>query len=1409
MTKTRWKRNTILYFSIFIILLSMLSPALTTFASYEEAKSKYDEQSAKFLEDAKEAKDVMRILDEDAEKNPKPDRDTISYVMKRLLYPGVYVNDVRDGVVAKSLKKKKSEILYDSKHACNPDAPDNLIDNNCNIPNFTTSLIQGVASPFMSDFNGAGKTSSYSVFGLGVPEKIPGGTVPVNPEKRTHTYTALELFGYNLPRTSYNGEWDQVIASNEARMLSNFGVIDNITLVGTGLWNSVKSGVGAFIEGFSFNPVRWLKNIGTSFSGGVSAGINTVVDTSELNVVATNAWKRPRMDSSLYNVYVMSDAEVLRETARNYFAIFTKELNAEAEKNPRLKEVIELNPSTSLGSVKEFNYDPKMETEKSKAARKKAEEKRAKEIKKNESEKFKADSNSEYFEEGYKPNYVKPLTKVPKPVYYTESEQMGFWEKDPKVNAVLSNAKKNGLISKMPSGYKTYKKMVKDWEDKYEPFFKAEFDAEGATIKKILEEIDVNVFTKYPHLDPKQGISRYACANKDGSIMRKSDKTVEYLYLKNNTFKGESVNPKCDSARPPVDGGLLGTGWDSKTITDTRHISNISGDTGVFHQLNNSIVTGFMGANSFIAKITNVILNLSFSPILEKLGIDVIVAKLVEGFKDTIFFPLVTLVMSVTGLLIFFQLLRNGSALQLLGSVFITLIIFVAGAAFLMHPTATINLVDKVPSKVDSIIANTIIVDKEDTSYCSTGKETDGIRAAQCNIWGAMVFEPWVHLQFGTGSDNLYAKGYAPEGSKALQNKNEKLVGDAAVNMGGGKITNNWALYQLSKTKAGTINAKDNSTPLGVVDKDLYRLVDVQAGPDNGAKSDTRYFESWSGKNSNGFIVFLTLIQAILMGIAIMGLGIAKIEVSFMFSISIIFLPIMLLYGLTPKGRGKLISYISSLGGLLLKRALITVMLAVLLKVIIVAYSKSNSLEVGALTAIFISVAFMIYRKELLGLMTLNGGNGLLGGNSTQIKEVLSNMTPKYLKQTYQVAKQNTVGAAAGLVGAAAGVTEQRVENQMRIRGVRREIKGLEKLQGKGKINETQLEQLDSLREEEETLEIVNMSKESLTGKEYNELLSQSKANQLRILENEVKSNELMENKEANKEEIIRLTKENERLEAENEEIAKKASAGVRKSTSILSEAFKGSAHSKHLVGRMAERKIRKEGYSTLSSYQNVRDTVISEGADSITNLNEEMEYDVYKEVMSHSENNTSKASGKNLSKNEEGQLKSSPKVQKRIRKLAKDRRKLMEDGDYSAITPDLSEIEKAAKVVDRRRGVAKVKLATSNPIKAYNAHKKENKKQAKASQTIANSETIKKQLIKEIDSRNGVVEYDNKGDFTVRDKYAEDNDESNKDTLTLKEKELIKRAEEMRENNSKQSQEPVKEQPAKPTERDKEEDEK
>lgn len=1329
--KTKWKRNLILTITAFAILLSMLNPALIAFANFEDAQREFDSQASDFLKDAEDATDILKILEDDAKANPNPSRNTINYVMKRLFYPGVYVNDVRDGIVSSSLDVSKSDLLYDDKYVCHPNSPKNLIDHNCNIPNFTTGLIQSIADPFMTPLNNAGKTSSYSTFGLGVPSNIPGGTVPIDPESRTHTYTALELYGYSLKLTSYNGEWDNIVVSNSARMLSNFGVIDRITLVGTTLWNTTREGVSTFIENFSFNPVRWFGTLAKSFEAGASAGINTVVDTSELNIVATNAWKRPRLDSTLYNVYVMSDAEVLRETYRRYFNLFTEELRAGVNNDPVLNEVLSMDPASVFNDVPSFSYDPNWETDESKAAREKARKKREEEIAHNKAERLKERYADE--DEPYKAQIISPLTEIPDPIYYTEQEQLGFWEEDPAVAGLLNTAKSNGLISGNASSYETYDEMMAEWEEAYPPYFERHFDALGDTVSKIVDNVDVSVFTKYPHLDPKQGISRYACMNPDGSIMRDSDGFVEYLYKKNNSGTTEYLNEKCAPARPPIGGGLFGHGWNHSKIDDTRHISNVTGSPlSPSHIGKNIFISTITSINSFIAKVTNVILELSFSPLLERLGVNEMIAKLIEGFRDTVFFPLATLLASVGALLLFLQLLRSGSALQLLGSIAITFVIFIAGATFLLHPNATLKLVDEVPSKLDKIIANVILVDDDGTSYCSTGSASDGIRSAQCNVWGAMVFEPWTHLQFGTGYDNLYAKGHAPPGSGEMKNKNEDLVGDARVNMGGGHVVHNWALYQLDKTKAGTINAKAPKEFLGVVDKDMYRLVDLQAGPDNAAKSDPRYFKTWTGENRSGFIAVLTLIQAILMAFAIGALGIAKIEASFMFSITLLFLPFMLLYALIPSGRQKLGGYVGNLISLLLRRLLITVMLAVMLKTINLGYSKADSLETGALMAIFISMAFIMYRKELLDLVTVNSsGKGIIGGDIQQLRDGVRDIIPDNIKQWTNIAKANVRGTVAGFAGSAAAATGHKARIRARRVGIWSELRKLDRLEEQGKIDYEEADKRrKKLAEERKAVKQAIINEKKMTDKEYQELMDESNQLYKDILEKELEINKLIaEDKDANEDRIRELYEEIKQKEELREQIAMRAAGGPRDSTTILSQALKGSAHSRGVIGRIAERRVRAEGYAPWTAYRDVKDAVFAEGADRITNIEDGTEYDVYRDAISHSKINPGKTSYEELFSREQGELKNDPRIQRRVRKAAKEREKYFRKGENLTAIKDPKQLEKIAKIVDQRRQLDKIKNAAIHPIATKEEQKQDKLRKQQSERTVAKADIIKKQI--------------------------------------------------------------------------------
>jgi len=1229
------KKKLFLIVSVILILFSFLSPSLLTVSA--DANEEFEDQVSSYVGDADEFKDVFSKI---MEENPNSSKNTISHVMKRIFHVGEYINDVEYAVVADELDMEKSDLLVDERYACNPNSPNNLINHNCNIPNFTTGLIQNIASPFMSPLSNAGKTSSYSTFGFGVPNNIPGDIVPIKEEEREHTYTALELYGYDLKLTSYNGEWDRIDVSNQARMLSNFGVIDNLTLLGTGLWNSITGGVGALIENFSFNPIRWIGGVADAFETALTGGVNTVLDTSDLNIIATNGWKRENFGGTLYNVYVMTDKEVLRETYKNYFKVFISQLRARAEVSPELLEVLDLE------AVPDFTFIPDWETEESIADRESAKA---------------HNSREDAFATGdpeYSPNYV----TVPEPVYYTEKEQLGFWGEDN--SDIISRAAAQGLISSDVESYNTYDLLVQEWQEEWEKYFTREFDALGPVVDELIERSDIDIFLNNPHLDPKQPISHYACANDDGSLKRSNDGGIEYLYLRNNEKNKEFLNPNCKPARPPIGGGLFGSGWHVEREPDTRHIDNVGEEKGPIEvylgKVENILASFGRALNSFIAKFTNVVLGLSFSPILNELGIDTLVGEIVEGFKETIFFPLAALAIIIGAVILFFQVLRERQAMNFIVSIFITTLIFIGGSVFLMNPENTINVIDKWPSQMDNFLANAVLVDDDGTSYCSTGSEEDGIRSAQCNVWGAMVFNPWVHLQFGTGYDNLYANGYAPDNGKSFKNTNQDLVGNASVNLGGGEIVNNWALYQLDQTKSGTINANSLSEGIARVDKDMYRLVDLQAGPNNGEGTDSRYFSTWSGEDVDLAVVFLTNIQAIILSIAIIGLGFTKIETSLLFSLSIILLPFMLLYSFLPKGRIKLKNYLSYLGSLLLKRAMVTIMLSILLKTITLSYSSSDSIVSASILSIAISVAFILYKKEIFNMISSTEGDGM----SSEIKNLMSENTPKFVKQNYQESKAKLKGLTSGFIGGATGSLMYKAESDKKARKAGAKIRKLER---KGKKTELSQEEKDKI--EDLKLEVSSVAKQR-----------------------------------------------------------------VDKNNNMFKRAIYGARDSSQIISSRAEKSMRRKGFSIDNIYKDAKENVENHGADSITNKDEPMELDMYKEILSHGESNKSKTSTKKLT-HEEARLLANPKIQKEVRRLAKERIKDMNENkdnkDYTSITKDVDELEKLAKKIDKKRKSTSAKNIMFRPWLEKEIYEKRQELE-KSKNVSSNSEEIKRQILEE-----------------------------------------------------------------------------
>lgn len=1244
--KLKNKRNIILIITLITIFISIFSPVFSVLADEDDANQKLNEEINKYIGEEEDFTDVIERLQEDSKTNKNPSKNTILHIMKRLFAPGEYLNDVEDGVLARELGVTKDDILYNNRYLCNPNSPNNLINHNCNIPNFTTDLIQTFFTPLTSPFNNAGKTSSYASFGFGVPKDIPGEIVPVDPNQRIHTYTALELYGYNLPRISYNGEWDKIEISSEARMLSNFGIIDKFTLMGTGLWNSIKSGIGALIENFSFNPFRWSKGITKSLEGFLTGGINVVIDTSDMNVVATNSWKRNSFNGTLYNVYVLTDKEVLLETNKKYFQLFINKLSEKAEVSPELLEVL------ALQQIPGFTFDPEWETDESIAAREAAEAHNA-------SESSMADSD-----EDYSPSYV----TVPEPVYYTEEEQLDFWAED---NAdILSRGAAQGLISGNSADYVEYEPLVEAWNEAWEEYFSREFNALGDVVNDLIEESDLEVFMENPHLDPKQGISHYACANTDGTIMKDSGGNIEYLYLNNNKGNQEYINPRCSPARAPIGGGLLGSGWHISRPVDTRHINVVSGN-----ELSNTITSNFtsmgksssMGFNSFIAQLTNTVIDLAFSPILDELGITTIISELVAGFRDTIFFPMSALMAAIGGILLFFRLLQNASAWQLIVSIFLTFLIFIAGATFLLNPEMVVNLVDKAPTRIENYLADVILVDDDGSSYCSTGEESDGIRSAQCNIWGAMVFNPWVYTQFGTRYEDLFANGYAPSNGTSFENTNETLVGNAEVNMGGGYKLNNWAIFQLDKIKAGTINNDSIPTKakIGSVDKELYKMVDLQAGPDNGAGTDPKHFKVWSGQETVGSLGIIFTIQTILMSIALVSISFLKIEASFVFSLSILILPFMLLYGLLPQGKHKLKNYISSLLSLLIKRAVIVVMLTVLLKIYTLSFAMVDSVITASYISIGVSVAFMLYKKEMLSLIIASEG----GSN---IKEMVSDSIPINFKHSYEMNKSKVKGTVAGFVGGLTGAMSYKNDVKKEIKSHENEI---------DKFKEISVTRPLSTEEQDRFEKIKTQLEEAQVKKDF------------------------LEDKDQN----------------------------------LMNVASLGSRQTAQIIGRRTERSIRRKGFSGTSVYSQAKEKVLHEGADSITNKDEPTALDTYKELLSHSEMNTSKTSQQGLSL-EEARLLKNTKIQKKVRELAKEREKIakknISNDSHNALSPDIEEMEKIAKYIDRKRKVNNIKgnIIDRNHEKQIKEEIKEKEKYIQSDSNVSTiiKEEIDKQLEKE-----------------------------------------------------------------------------
>ena len=573
--------------------------------------------------------------------------------------------------------------------------------------------------------------------------------------------------------------------------------------------------------------------------------------------------------------------------------------------------------------------------------------------------------------------------------------------------------------------------------------------------------------------------SRYICLNPDGTTV--TNGTYEDSISGGSTGapilvpvynKDGSINSDCKAAsdqeyfRPPIQGALFGSGYDYTTDSqtpeiDTRHINNFYGPQGIligaiFLQPTTALSQAVFAAGQLFTQISNELITWTYAPLLETWGVYDIVINLVDGFKEGIFFELAILVIALAGLYILYQAGVHRKYREGFVSAFYLALIFIVGGVLMARTADVVHIVDRVPANVEKAVMGLVLSNAlTDDNICSTdttGAVTDDadldalknidvfeeststgdpldlfsntyssaddpLRSMLCINWRAFVLEPWAFAQWGTSISNL--------DTEDMLNTNEGLVGDASVDLGGSNgVENNWGIYQLYTTKLGSSETVDLSIQSSQTRfKDFYRIVDMQAGPNNGAGTDSRYLQTWSGADPLSRLG-VALLSTFSSGLALLVVGaysFSKILVSFLSVMLILGLPFVFLVGLFPSKRGVVKNYLLTILGLMIQRVALVLVLCIFFLLLLSFMTAADSYQSIFILMVIICLIFWKFRKKILGFSVLTGGGTAKGvfGKARETVEASKNAIPPTIR--HQV-ERNISALRYGIPGAAFGV---------------------------------------------------------------------------------------------------------------------------------------------------------------------------------------------------------------------------------------------------------------------------------------------------------------------------------------------------------------------------------------------------
>lgn len=1020
------------------------------------------------------------------DKSNKEKGDTLSFghLVNRLI--GVYyINENHHGINKPPEGK--------NCHLNNP-LNGTLLYHNCDVPNAMTTFLQKIFNSFAQFGPQEAEKTSASVGNkaFGLPDNIPNGGAPANPSSRYTKYTALEIFGYNLHYTSYRGEWDSIKVQNSSRAMTSLGVYDRVKATfkafTTGLANSANVAVRNFTREISTGNV--LGAVGGFFTGifkgGFNGTLNSIFDTWDQQNFDNYAWYRDDFGATLYGARALSQEELATELQKLIMQYLGNVQMKDVEVPEDLKSISRM-PEMPINEISYCSVVP--QTSMTQPPGVTEEECRAA------YEAMLASSAAsggaipppppfEYDLEGtrkreplseYVYNYPGRRDPENTPDYFNIAQKYGVkCIPDPENGetgehgsasiGVWDNVVPLGLDKRNEFG----SQIQRCWEEGYEKavteYLKSTQNESNATETK--KAFHPKKFQKWVEKDPdKRNYNapwrRYICLNEDGTDMKVGDNFV-FLY----TGRSGQIDPRCKEPRNPIQNGLFGNGYvGQQPQKDTRNITRESDPIVTLLTVDaafNRIANAGLWISVFTTRISNTMINFAYGTTLDKIGLDKIVLKAMEELKDGVYYPLLAISIALFGFVVFLRILKERKFNSGFGDFLHLFVIMVVGITMLNMPDKVIKAVEEVPATIEqgvlATIFNPINPDYDnlcttDTGGNTTSKNSVGkdalsgniIRQLTCENWRAGVYTPYVYGQWGTSHSELDVD--------KMKNTNGSKVGNASVYLGGGQYVNNWALYQVDVLSSGTATDSTPEHDDGAIPRDFYRIVDMQAGINNGAGTDGRYFYDWTGQSTTkrAGISMLGVASSTMTMLAVGSLALSKIYINLVMTLLLLIMPFMLLLGLQPtSGRQKMKSYFRLLLALGIQRITIAILLGVMFSVMISITTATPNAIAGMIGMTAIAGFFFIERKTLFNfIMSETNGEGQ-GDAISRLSD--PNRVHGYIYNKTQRLHWGTNAVVGGVIGGyAAGGAEAsgRAVNRAFNSQVSR-IRRLQRYRGKG-----------------------------------------------------------------------------------------------------------------------------------------------------------------------------------------------------------------------------------------------------------------------------------------------------------------------------------------------------------------------